>query len=259
MDRKMSAQTRQFLCLKDNYGVLVHDPATGATAAIDAPEAAPVEAALAATGWKLTDILVTHHHADHTGGIAELKARHKCRVVAPRREAAKIPVVDIEVGEGDRVKVGSLTADVIETPGHTLGQVNYFFPDDKLLFAGDTLFSIGCGRVIEGTPELMWQSLLKLRALPDDTALYCGHEYTDANIRFALTIESGNAALQARAAEAKRQIAAGQPTVPSRLGEEKRANVFLRADDPGVAAAVGLAGAPAVQVFAEVRARKTKF
>ena len=255
----MSAQTRQFLCLKDNYGVLVHDPATGATAAIDAPEAAPVEAALAATGWKLTDILVTHHHADHTGGIAELKARHKCRVVAPRREAAKIPVVDIEVGEGDRVKVGSLTADVIETPGHTLGQVNYFFPDDKLLFAGDTLFSIGCGRVIEGTPELMWQSLLKLRALPDDTALYCGHEYTDANIRFALTIESGNAALQARAAEAKRQIAAGQPTVPSRLGEEKRANVFLRADDPGVAAAVGLAGAPAVQVFAEVRARKTKF
>jgi hydroxyacylglutathione hydrolase len=259
MDRKMSAQTRQFLCLKDNYGVLVHDPATGATAAIDAPEAAPVEAALAATGWKLTDILVTHHHADHTGGIAELKARHKCRVVAPRREAAKIPVVDIEVGEGDRVKVGSLTADVIETPGHTLGQVNYFFPDDKLLFAGDTLFSIGCGRVIEGTPELMWQSLLKLRALPDDTALYCGHEYTDANIRFALTIEPGNAALQARAAEAKRQIAAGQPTVPSRLGEEKRANVFLRADDPGVAAAVGLAGAPAVQVFAEVRARKNKF
>ena len=255
----MSAQTRQFLCLKDNYGVLVHDPATGATAAIDAPEAAPVEAALAATGWKLTDILVTHHHADHTGGIAELKARHKCRVVAPRREAAKIPVVDIEVGEGDRVKVGSLTADVIETPGHTLGQVNYFFPDDKLLFAGDTLFSIGCGRVIEGTPELMWQSLLKLRALPDDTALYCGHEYTDANIRFALTIEPGNAALQARAAEAKRQIAAGQPTVPSRLGEEKRANVFLRADDPGVAAAVGLAGAPAVQVFAEVRARKNKF
>ena len=255
----MSAQTRQFLCLKDNYGVLVHDPATGATAAIDAPEAAPVEAALAATGWKLTDILVTHHHADHTGGIAELKARHKCRVVAPRREAAKIPVVDIEVGEGDRVKVGSLTADVIETPGHTLGQVNYFFPDDKLLFAGDTMFSIGCGRVIEGTPELMWQSLLKLRALPDDTALYCGHEYTDANIRFALTIEPGNAALQARAAEAKRQIAAGQPTVPSRLGEEKRANVFLRADDPGVAAAVGLAGAPAVQVFAEVRARKNKF
>jgi hydroxyacylglutathione hydrolase len=255
----MTAQTKQFLCLKDNYGVLVHDPATGATAAIDAPEAAPVEAALAATGWKLTDILVTHHHGDHTAGIAELKRHHHCRVVAPRREADKIPDVDVEVGEGDTVKVGSLTAQVIETPGHTLGQINYFFPADKLLFAGDTLFSIGCGRVIEGKPEQMWQSLLKLRALPDDTAVYCGHEYTDANIRFALTIEPGNAALQARAAEVKKQIAAGTPTVPSKLGEEKRANVFLRADDPSVAAAVGLAGKPAAQVFTEVRERKNRF
>jgi hydroxyacylglutathione hydrolase len=255
----MTAQTRLFLCMKDNFGVLVHDPATGATASIDAPEAAPVEAALAATGWKLTDILVTHHHGDHTAGIAELKARHHCRVVAPRGEAAKIPAVDVTVGEGDRVKVGSLTAEVIETPGHTLGQINYHFPEDKLLFAGDTLFSIGCGRVIEGTPEMMWKSLLKLRALPDDTALYCGHEYTDANIRFAQTIEPGNAALASRAAEAKRQIAAGEPTVPSRLGDEKRANVFLRADDPQVAAAVGLAGKPAEKVFTEVRERKNRF
>jgi hydroxyacylglutathione hydrolase len=255
----MTAQTRLFPCLKDNFGVLVHDPATGATAAIDAPEAAPVEAALAATGWKLTDILVTHHHGDHTGGIAELKARHRCRVVAPRGEAAKIPAVDVAVGEGDRVKVGSLTAEVIETPGHTLGQINYHFPADKLLFAGDTLFSIGCGRVIEGTPQQMWQSLLKLRALPDDTALFCGHEYTDANIRFAQTIEPGNAALQARAAEVKRQIAKGEPTIPSRLGDEKYANVFLRADDPQVAAAVGLAGKPAAQVFTEVRERKNRF
>ena len=259
MDGTMTAQTQLFLCLKDNYGVLVHDPATGATAAIDAPEAAPVEAALAASGWTLTDILVTHHHGDHTGGIAELKRQHHCRVVAPRREADKIPAVDVEVAEGDRVEVGSLTAEVIETPGHTLGQVNYFFPADKLLFAGDTLFSIGCGRVIEGTPELMWQSLLKLRALPDNTAIFCGHEYTDANIRFALTIEPGNPALQARAAEAKRQIAAGTPTIPSRMGDEKRANVFLRADEPEVAAAVGLAGEPAAKVFAEVRARKNRF
>jgi hydroxyacylglutathione hydrolase len=254
-----TAQTKLFLCLKDNYGVLVHDPATGATAAIDAPEAAPIEAALASTGWKLTDILVTHHHGDHTAGIAELKRRYHCRVVAPRREAAKIPDVDVEVGEGDTVKVGSLTAQVIETPGHTLGQINYFFPEDKLLFAGDTLFSIGCGRVIEGKPEQMWQSLLKLRALPDDTSVYCGHEYTDANIRFALTIEPGNAALKAREAEAKKQIAAGTPTIPSKLGEEKRSNVFLRADDPAVAAAVGLAGKPAAQVFAEVRERKNRF
>ena len=255
----MPAQTRLFFCLKDNFGVLVHDPASGATAAIDAPEAAPVEAALKATGWRLTDILVTHHHGDHTAGISELKQRHHCRVTAPRSEAARIPDVDATVGEGDTVKVGALEAKVIETPGHTLGQINYFFPADKLLFAGDTLFSIGCGRVIEGNPEMMWQSLMKLRALPDDTQVYCGHEYTEANIRFALTIEPNNAALKARAEEVKRQLAAGKPTVPSPLGEEKRANVFLRADVPEVAAAVGLAGKPAAQVFAEIRARKNKF
>lgn len=253
------AQTRLFLCLKDNYGVLVHDPASGATATIDAPESAPVDAALKASGWKLSDILVTHHHGDHTAGIAELKRRHGARVVAPRREAAKIPDVDETVGEGDTVTVGTLSAHVIETPGHTLGQINYFFPAAKLLFAGDTLFSIGCGRVIEGTPEMMWQSLLKLRALPDDTMLFCGHEYTDANIRFALTIEPNNPVLAARAAEAKRQIAAGSPTIPTLMGDEKRANVFLRADNPDVAAAVGLAGQPATQVFAEIRARKNKF
>ena len=253
------ADTRLFLCLKDNYGVLVHDKATGATAAIDAPEAAPVEAALAAAGWKLTDILVTHHHGDHTGGIAELKRRHACRVVAPRREEAKIPQVDIAVGEGDTVKVGTLAAQVIETPGHTLGQINYFFSGAKLLFAGDTLFSIGCGRVIEGTPDMMWQSLSKLRALPDDTRIYCGHEYTQANINFAMTIEPDNAALRARAAEAKRQIGAGKPTIPSLMGEEKRANVFLRADVPAVAASVGLSGKPAAEVFGEIRERKNRF
>jgi len=252
-------QTRRFLCLKDNYGVLVHDPASGATAAIDAPEAAPIEAALTASGWRLSDILITHHHGDHTAGIGELKRRHRARVVAPRQEAAKIPDVDEKVAEGDTVTVGTLSARVIATPGHTLGQINYYFPAAKLLFAGDTLFSIGCGRVIEGTPEMMWQSLLKLRALPDDTMLFCGHEYTDANIRFALTIEPNNSALMARAAEVKRQIAAGMPTIPTPMGEEKHANVFLRADDPAVAAAVGLAGKPAAQVFAEVRARKNKF
>jgi len=254
-----NAQIRLFLCLKDNYGVLVHDPASGATAAIDAPEAAPVEAALRASGWRLSDILVTHHHGDHTAGIGELKKRHHARVVAPRQEAAKIPDVDEAVAEGDTVAVGTLSARVIATPGHTLGQINYYFPTAKLLFAGDTLFSIGCGRVIEGTPEMMWQSLLKLRDLPDDTAMYCGHEYTDANIRFALTIEPDNPALAARAAQVKSQVAAGTPTIPTLMGEEKRANVFLRADDPAVASAVSLAGKPGAQVFAEVRARKNRF
>jgi len=254
----MPAKTHLFRCLKDNFGVLLHDPASGATAAIDAPEAAPVDAALKATGWRLSDILVTHHHADHTGGIAELKARHGCRVTAPRNEAARIPDVDATVGEGDIARVGALAGRVIETPGHTAGHISYFFDADRLAFVGDTLFSIGCGRVIEGTPEMMWASLLKLRALPDDTEIYCGHEYTEANIRFALTIEPDNPDLRARAEEARRQIAAGQPTIPTTIGAEKRANVFLRADVPAVAAAVGLAGRPAAQVFAEVRERKNR-
>ena len=254
----MPAKTHLFRCLKDNFGVLLHDPASGATAAIDAPEAGPVEAALKATGWRLSDILVTHHHADHTGGISELKARHRCRVTAPRNEAARIPDVDATVGEGDIASVGALAGRVIETPGHTAGHISYFFDADRLAFVGDTLFSIGCGRVIEGTPEMMWASLLKLRALPDDTEIYCGHEYTEANIRFALTIEPDNADLRARAEEARRQIAAGQPTIPTTIGAEKRANVFLRADVPAVAAAVGLAGRPAAQVFAEVRERKNR-
>lgn len=255
----MAAQTYLFPCLKDNFGVLLHDPESGATAAIDAPEAEPVEAALKKTGWRLTDILVTHHHADHTAGIGPLKAHHKCRIVAPKNEAQRISPVDEKVGEGDIVRVGSLEGRVIETPGHTAGHVSYFFPADKLAFVGDTLFSIGCGRVIEGTPEMMWQSLLKLRSLPDETRFYCGHEYTDANIRFAKTIEPNNKALTARAAEVAGQIAAGKPTVPTTIGAEKAENPFLRADVPEVAKAVGLAESPPWKVFAEIRERKNRF
>ncbi|MGH6771019.1 MAG: hydroxyacylglutathione hydrolase [Xanthobacteraceae bacterium] len=255
----MPAQIRLFLCLKDNFGVLLHDPGSGATAAIDAPEAAPIEAALKATGWKLTDILVTHHHGDHTGGIEELKARHRCRVVAPDGEAGRIPEVDETVREGDAVRVGAIEGRVIETPGHTAAPATLHFPADKLVFAGDTLFSIGCGRVIEGSMDEMWQSMLKLRALPDDTRLFCGHEYTAANIRFARTIEPENQALAAREHAAARQIAEGKPTLPSTMGEEKAANSFLRADVPEVAKALGMAGAPAAQVFAEIRTRKNKF
>ena len=254
----MPAQTHLFPCLTDNYGVLVHDPETGATAAIDAPEAAPVEAALKATGWRLTDILVTHHHADHTGGIAELKQRHCCRVVAPHGEATRIPLVDATVRENDKVRLGTLEAHVFETPGHTAGHISYFFPADKLAFVGDTLFSIGCGRVIEGTPEMMWQSLLKLRGLPDDTRVYCGHEYTKANIRFAKTIEPSNTALSARETEVDKLLAARKPTIPSTIGEEKAANPFLRADLPEVAKSVGLAGSPPWKVFAEIRERKNR-
>ena len=255
----MPAETRLFLCLKDNYGVLVHDTESGATASIDAPEAAPVEAALKATGWKLTDILVTHHHADHTDGILALKEKYKCRVVAPAAEAETIPGVDLTVREGDKVTVGKLSANVIETPGHTKGHISYWFHADKLAFVGDTLFSIGCGRVIEGDAQMMWQSLLKLRGLPDDTQFFCGHEYTEANVRFAKTIEPDNARLAARAAEVAKLRAAGKPTIPATIGAEKAENPFLRADLPDVAKIVGLAGSPAWKVFAEIRERKNKF
>jgi hydroxyacylglutathione hydrolase len=255
----MPAKIRLFRCLQDNYGVLIHDPDSGGTAAIDAPEAAAVEAALEDTGWRLTDILVTHHHHDHTGGIAALKRKYKCRVVAPAGEAAKIPDVDETVREGSKVAVGKLAANVLETPGHTAGHITYWFPADKLAFAGDTLFSIGCGRVIEGTPEMMWNSLLKLRALPDDTRVYCGHEYTLANIKFAQTVEPANKALAARAAQAAAQVAKQEPTIPTTIAAEKAENPFLRADLPEIAAGIGMAGQPAARVFAEIRERKNKF
>jgi hydroxyacylglutathione hydrolase len=255
----MPAKIHQFPCLSDNFGVLIHDPATGATASIDAPEAAAVEKALQDTGWTLTDILVTHHHADHTQGIPELKAKYKCRVTAPKNEASKIADVDATYGGGDTAKLGSLSARVIDTPGHTAGHISLVFDDDKLAFVGDTLFSIGCGRVIEGTPAQMWDSLLKLRALPDDIRFFCGHEYTQANVKFALTIEPENPALIARAREVEELRNAGKPTLPATLGAEKAANCFLRADVPSVAASVGMTGKPAAEVFAEIRARKNKF
>src|ERR1700732_5582009 len=214
----MAAEIRLFPCLTDNFGYLIHDSATGATASIDAPEAAPIVKALEREGWTLTDILITHHHHDHVGGVAELKQRYGCRVVAPHDKSAKIADVDLRVGQGDVVKVGDLLARVLETPGHTLDHISYVFDSDKALFAADTLFSIGCGRVFEGTYPMMWESLLKLRALPDDFNLYCGPEYTASNVKFALGIEPDNAALKARAEEGTRRRAGNKPTVPGPLG-----------------------------------------
>ena len=185
----MAAEIRLFTCLSDNFGYLIHDPATKATASIDAPEAGPIIKALEREGWKLTDILVTHHHHDHVGGIAELKQKYNCRVVAPHDKKAAIANVDLRVANGDVVKVGSLLARVLETPGHTLDHISYVFDSEKAVFAADTLFSIGCGRVFEGTYPMMWDSLLKLRALPDDFQLYCGHEYTASNVKFALSVD----------------------------------------------------------------------
>jgi hydroxyacylglutathione hydrolase len=254
----MAAEIRLFPCLSDNFGYLIHDPATGATASIDAPEAAPILKALGHEGWTLTDILITHHHHDHVGGVAELKQKFGCRVVAPHDKSTKIAHADLRVAQGDVVKVGNLLARVLETPGHTLDHVSYVFDNDKALFAADTLFSIGCGRVFEGNYPMMWDSLLKLRALPDDFKLYCGHEYTASNIKFALTVDPDNAALKARAEQVAKLRADGKPTIPVTLGEEKKANVFLRADDPSVAIKLHMKGADAAEVFGELRERKNK-
>src|SRR3978361_1039947 len=184
----MAAEIRLFPCLSDNFGYLIHDPATKATVSIDAPESGPIIKALEREGWTLTDILITHHHHDHVGGVADLKKKNNCPVVAPHNQAAKVSDVDLRAAHGDVVKVGGLLVRVLETPGHTLDHISYVFDSEKALFAADTLFSIGCGRVIEGTHPMMWESLLKLRALPDDFKLYCGYEYTASNVKFALQI-----------------------------------------------------------------------
>ena len=254
----MAAEIRTFTCLSDNFGYLIHDTASQATASIDAPEAGPIIKALEREDWKLTDILITHHHHDHVGGVAELKQKYGCRVVAPHDKKAQIANVDLRAANGDVVKVGNLLARVLETPGHTLDHISYVFDDDKALFAADTLFSIGCGRVFEGNYPMMWESLLKLRVLPDDFRLYCGHEYTASNVRFALSVDPDNPALKARAEEVARLRADNKPTIPSLLGEEKKANVFLRADDPLIAARLHMKGASAAAVFGELRERKNK-
>ena len=210
-------QIHQFTCRSDNFGVLIHDADAKVTATIDTPELAPIEAALTKTGWKLTHILNTHHHGDHVEGNLALKSKYGCMVVGPKAEAVKIPGIDVQVAEGDVYKFGGFDVRVIETPGHTAGQINYFIPKAKVAFTGDTLFSLGCGRLFEKGAEFMWPALEKLMKLPGDTMIYCGHEYTASNAKFALTIEPENAALQKRAEEVAALRAAGKPTLPVRL------------------------------------------
>ncbi len=256
----MTTHIHQFLCLKDNYGVLVHDSSSGATASIDAPDADAVIAAAAAQGWELTDLLVTHHHFDHVQGIPGLRARFpKLRVAGPAKEAARIATLDTLLGEGDYARVGSLAAKVLETPGHTAGHIVYWFEEDEIVFTGDTLFSLGCGRVFETPYPVMWSSLMKLAALPGETEVYCGHEYTQANGRFAITIEPGNPVLKARVEEVAKLRAEGRPTLPTTIAAELAANPFLRAEEPSVQAAVGMTGADPAAAFAEIRARKDRF
>lgn len=255
----MAAEIRLFTCLTDNFGYLIHDPATKATASIDAPEAAPVIKALEREGWTLTDILITHHHGDHVGGNREIKEATGCTIVGPRRDRARIPGIDVEVDDGERYRFGEAEADVFFVPGHTSGHIAYAFREQKALFCGDTLFALGCGRLFEGTPQQMWTSLSRLRALPDDMKVYCAHEYTQSNARFAMTVEADNDKLLKRSAAIDAARAKGEATVPSLLGEEKATNPFLRADIPAVQRAVGLPGGDPVAVFAEVRHRKDVF
>ena len=249
----------QFPCRSDNFGVLIHDTVSGLTAAIDAPEFDPIKHRLAERGWRLDRILVTHHHADHTEAILPLKQATDCSVVGPAKEADKIPGIDQTVKEGDVIPFGSHEIRVIETPGHTLGHVSYYIPGAKVAFVADTLFAIGCGRVIEGTFPMMWDSLTKLMALPDDTVVYCGHEYTQANARFALTIEPANSELILRAREVDELRAAGKATLPTAMGLEKRTNPFLRVNEPAVRDLLDMQNASPAEVFGAIRTRKDNF
>jgi len=230
--------------LKDNYAWLLRD-SSGATAIVDPAEPEPVIAALERAGGRLDLILLTHHHADHVAGTDEVRARFGARVVGAAADAHRLPTLDQALREGDRVALGDAVGEVIDTPGHTRGQINFYFPDGGVLLSGDTLFSLGCGRLIEGSAAEMFASLHKLAALPGATKVCCGHEYTESNARFALSVDGGNQALVQRAEEARRQRAAGQPTVPSLLSDELAANPFLRAPD--------------VASFADLRARKDRF
>ena len=231
--------------LNDNYAWLLRDSETGATAIVDPADAAPVIAAIDAAGGRLDMILLTHHHADHTAGTDEVRARFNCPVVGAAADAHRLPKLDQSVREGDTVTLGNATAQVIETPGHTRGQINFFFPDGAVLLSGDTLFSLGCGRLIEGNAQEMYASMRKLAALPPETLVCCGHEYTESNARFALSIDPDNADLQNFVAKMRALRAAGKPSVPSVLGEELKANPFLTARD--------------VTQFADARAKKDKF
>ncbi len=255
----MTAQVHQFLCLSDNYGVLLHDPETRRTATIDVPEAAPVLRALEEKGWELTDILVTHHHADHTQGIPEVKTRYpNARIVGPAKEQRKIGVLDLALSEGDYVEVGSLKAKVLETPGHTSGHIVYWFEAEDLLFAGDTLFALGCGRPFEEPPSVLYHSLMKLARLPGSVEVYAGHEYTQSNARFAVGVDGGNDLLVERAAAIEALRAKGEPTLPTTISIERATNPFLRADEPDLKAAMGMEDADGADVFAALRERKNR-
>lgn len=246
-------------CLSDNYAYLIHDAETGQTGVIDVPETGPILAALEAHQWRLTDILITHHHGDHIQGVDALRARTGARVLGAAADAHRLPRLDQTLTEADSVFLGRDPARVIDVPGHTLGHIAFHFPDSRLCFTADSLMSGGCGRLFEGSPAQMHASLRKLAALPPDTLVCSGHEYTAANLRFAATLEPDNPQLTSRSAEVAARSAKGEPTVPVRLRIELDTNPYLRVHLPALKTAVGLPDADDVTVFAEIRARKDKF
>ena len=255
----MPLQIEQFMCRSDNFGVLVHDEAGGQTALIDAPEEKPILAAIERTGWTPSMILTTHHHGDHVEANLALKERFGLRIVGPEAEAAKIPGIDDTVEDGSAIPFGDGEIQVIATPGHTAGHVSYYFPKSKVAFTADTLFALGCGRLFEAKPPVMLASLRKLAALPPETTVYCGHEYTQANARFALSVDPDNQALRERAARIDRLRQDGKPTLPTTIGEELATNPFLRWSDPAIRKNLGMETASDEEVFAEIRRRKDVF
>ena len=247
-------------CLQDNYAYLAHDRASGATAIIDIPEAAPILAELSARNWNLTDVLITHHHDDHIQGLGALLAKYPdARVCGAKADAYRLPPLDVTLAEGDTVQIGAETGHIIDVSGHTIGHIAFHFPDSVAVFTADSLMALGCGRLFEGTGPQMWASLTKLAALPANTTVYSGHEYTAANAKFALTIEPTNPDLILLAERITAARAARTPTVPSELALELATNPFLRAAIPSVQAHVGMKGADPADVFTEIRARKDRF
>lgn len=246
-------------CLSDNYAFLLHDSASGETAVVDVPEAAPIEAALQENGWQLTQIVITHHHADHIDGVDRLRQSTGAKVVGAAADSHRLPDLDQAVEPGQTIRVCGAEANVLDVPGHTVGHIAFHLPDERIAFTGDSLMALGCGRLFEGTPEQMWRSLSQFRDMPGDTRICSGHEYTSNNASFAVTVDPDNDALKERASDVSAARAEGRATVPSMLSAELKTNPFLRPDDGAIRAELGMKDEPDVAVFAEIRRRKDSF
>ncbi|WEX10066.1 hydroxyacylglutathione hydrolase [Chelativorans sp. AA-79] len=255
----MTLEIEQFMCRSDNFGILMRDTESGIAALVDAPEERPILEAVERTGWKPSLLLITHHHVDHVEANLALKERFGLTIVGPAKEAEKIPGIDRQVKEGDVVRVGKQEARVIETPGHTAGHITYHFAGAGVAFTADTLFALGCGRLFECKPPVMYESLRKLSELPLETVIYCGHEYTESNARFALSVDPTNSALKERAKTIEALRREGKPTLPTTLADEMATNPFLRWHDTIIRRNLGMENAADAEVFAEIRKRKDLF